>query len=467
MTNKKPVIAIVGRPNVGKSTFVNRLIGSRESIVDDMPGVTRDRLYFDVDWAGRSFTVIDTGGIIPGMQDEIMLSIYSQVEIAAEQADAIIFLVDGKDGLTPADEEIANLLRKSGLRAEAGGRALPDHNAVKGEQPSKIKKPIFLAVNKIDTPEKTGLINDFYALGIGEPHPLSAMHGTGDVGDLLDKIMDVLPAYTEPETEKTIKIAVVGKPNVGKSSLINALLGEERIIVSEVSGTTRDSIDTNLSFEGVNYTLIDTAGIRKKAKVEYGVERFSVVRSLKAVKNCDVVLLMIDALEGLSDQDKKISQLIVDAGKAFIIAVNKWDAIEAKHTNSVIEFTKKIRVEAPFLHYVPFLFISAKSKQRINKIFPAVQEAYEFTNKRVATNLLNKVILEALALNPSPFRKGKGLKIYYSTQAGVAPPTFILFVNDKDLITQSYERYIENKLREAFGFFGTPIRLVIREKEER
>jgi len=440
MMKKKPIVAIVGRPNVGKSTFVNRLIGSRESIVDDMPGVTRDRLYFDVDWASRQFTVIDTGGIIPGMEDEIMVSIYTQVEIAAEQADVILFLVDGKDGLNPTDEDIANLLRKS------------------------FKKPVFLVVNKIDTPEKMSLINEFYAMGMGEPYPISAMHGTGDVGDLLDEVVKVLPEYSEKEKIEKIKLSVVGKPNVGKSSLVNSLLGEDRVIVSEVSGTTRDTIDTELTVDGVNYTLVDTAGIRKKARVEYGIEKFSVTRSLKAIRNSDVVLLMIDATEGLTDQDKKISQIIVEDGRAFIILVNKWDAIENKETNSVNDFTKKIRKECPFLDYVPLLFISAKTKQRLSKIFPAVQEAYEFTNKRIATNLLNKVILEALSLNPPPSQKGKRLRIYYSTQASVAPPTFILFVNNKDILTQSYERYLENKLRESFGFFGTPIRIVIREK---
>lgn len=442
---KKPIVAIVGRPNVGKSTFVNRLIGSRESIVDDMPGVTRDRLYFDVDWASKQFTVIDTGGIIPGMEDEIMLSIYAQVEIAAEQADAILFIVDGKDGLNPTDEDIANLLRKS------------------------FKKPVFLVVNKIDTPEKMSLINEFYAIGMGDPYPISAMHGTGDVGDLLDKVVEVLPEYSEKEKIEKIKISVVGKPNVGKSSLVNSLLGEERVIVSDVSGTTRDTIDTELTVDGIDYTLVDTAGIRKKARVDYGIEKFSVTRSLKAIRNSDVVLLMIDALEGMTDQDKKISQIIVDDGRAFIILVNKWDAIENKATNSLNDFTKKIRKECPFLDYVPLLFISAKTKQRLTKIFPAVQEAYEFTNKRIATNLLNKVILEALSLNPPPSQKGKRLRIYYSTQASVAPPTFILFVNNKDILTQSYEKYIENKIRESFGFFGTPIRIVIREKlkEER
>jgi len=440
MMKKKPIVAIVGRPNVGKSTFVNRLIGSRESIVDDMPGVTRDRLYFDVDWASRQFTVIDTGGIIPAMEDEIMVSIYTQVEIAAEQADVILFLVDGKDGLNPTDEDIANLLRKG------------------------FKKPVFLVVNKIDTPEKMSLINEFYALGMGEPYPISAMHGTGDVGDLLDEIIKVLPEYSEKEKIEKIKLSVVGKPNVGKSSLVNSLLGEDRVIVSEVSGTTRDTIDTELTVDGIHDTLVDTAGIRKKARVDYGIEKFSVTRSLKAIRNSDVVLLMIDATEGMTDQDKKISQIIVEDGRAFIILVNKWDAIENKETNSVNDFTKKIRKECPFLDYVPLLFISAKTKQRLGKIFPAVQEAYDFTNKRIATNLLNKVILEALSLNPPPSQKGKRLRIYYSTQASVAPPTFILFVNNKDILTQSYERYIENKLRESFGFFGTPIRIVIREK---
>lgn len=438
----KPIVAIVGRPNVGKSTFVNRLIGSRESIVDDSPGVTRDRLYFDVDWANRQFTVIDTGGIIPGMEDEIMLSIYAQVEIAAEQADAIIFLVDGRDGLNPSDEDIANLLRKN------------------------VKKPIFLAVNKIDTPEKVNLINEFYALGIGEPHPISAMHGTGNVGDLLDEIVAILPEFHEEEKTKEIKIAVVGKPNVGKSSLVNSLLGEDRVIVSDVSGTTRDTIDTHLCVDGTNYTLVDTAGIRKKARVDYGIEKFSVTRSLKAIRNSDVVLLMIDALEGLTDQDKKISQIVVEDGKAFILIVNKWDAVENKQTNSVNEFTKKIRKETPFLDYVPLLFISAKTKQRLSKIFPAVQEAYESTNKRIGTSILNKVVMETLSLNPPPSQKGKRLRIYYATQATVAPPTFILFVNNKDILSQSYERYIENKLRESFGFVGTPIRIIIREKSE-
>jgi GTP-binding protein len=439
--DKKPTIAVVGRPNVGKSTFVNRLIGSRESIVDDMPGVTRDRLYFDVHWNKRDFTVIDTGGIIPGMEDEIMLSIASQVEIAAEQADLIVFLVDGLEGVTPADEDIANLLRRT-------------------------EKPVFLTVNKIDTPDKRALTADFYSLGMGDPHPVSAMHGTGDTGDLLDEIVSALPEYKESKQETKIRIAVTGRPNVGKSSLVNKLLGEERVIVSEVSGTTRDAIDTQITHEGIKYTLVDTAGIRKKAKVEYGVEKFSVTRALKAVKKSDVTILMIDAVQGITDQDKKIGETIIEYGKAVILVVNKWDLVENKTTNTVNEFTKKIRYEASHLDFAPILFISAKTGQRTTKIFQYVQEAYGFTHKRIATSLLNRVVMEALALNPPPAQKGKRLRIYYSTQAEVAPPTFVLFVNQEKLIQQSYERYLENKLREAFGFFGTPIRIVIKEKGE-
>ncbi len=440
--NKKSIIAIVGRPNVGKSTFVNRLIGSRESIVDDMPGVTRDRLYFDVDWAGIHFTVIDTGGIVPGMDDEIMLSISSQVEIASEQADAIIFIVDGKEGLTPADEDIANMLRKT-------------------------KKSVFIAVNKIDTPDNAALINEFYGLGLGEPHGISAMHGTAGVGDLLDEVIKNLPEYTEEEGEKRVKIAVSGRPNVGKSSLVNKMLGEERVIVSEVSGTTRDAIDVNLTVEGKNYTIADTAGIRKKARVEYGVEKFSVTRAFRAIRESDVVLLLIDAVEGISDQDKKIGQKIIEEGRAIVIIVNKWDLVENKTTHTINEFTKKIRNEAPHLDFAPILFISAKTGQRVSKIYRYVLESYDYANKKIATSLLNRVIMEAYSLNPAPSKKGKALKVYYSTQAGTAPPTFILFINDKKLFGASYERYIENKLRQAFGFFGTPVRIISRERGEK
>ena len=439
---KKPVVAIVGRPNVGKSTFVNRLVGSRESIVDDMPGVTRDRLYFDVEWAATPFTVIDTGGIIPGMEDEIMLSINSQVEIASEQADVIIFLVDGKEGLTPVDEDIANMLRRS-------------------------KKPVFLTVNKVDTPDKLALINEFYALGMGEPHPISAMHGTGDVGDLLDEIVRTLPEYTEVEGEKPIRITIAGKPNVGKSSLINTFLGEDRVIVSDVSGTTRDAIDTKLKVDGKEYILVDTAGIRKRGKVEFGVEMFSVDRAIRSIRTSDVVLLMIDATSGITDQDKKLAAMIIDAGRAVVLVVNKWDLIEEKTSTTINDFTKKIRYEAPHLNFAEILFISAKTGQRVHKIFEKVHEAYDFTRKEISTSLLNKVIMEIYALNPPTSQKGKRLKIYYATQAGSAPPTFIIFINDKKLLSQSYERYVENKLRETFGFTGTPIRLIARERGEK
>lgn len=440
--SEKPTVAIVGRPNVGKSTFVNRLIGSRESIVDDMPGVTRDRLYFDVDWAGRHFTVIDTGGIIPGMEDEIMLSITSQVEIASEQADAIIFLVDGREGVTPVDEDISNMLRRT-------------------------KKPIFIAVNKIDTPDKADLVNEFYSLGIGDLFPISAMHGTGGVGDLLDEVVKVFPEYEEEEAEKHIRIAVVGRPNVGKSSLVNKFLGEERVIVSEVSGTTRDAIDVQLTVEEQKYTIVDTAGIRKKARVEYGVEQFSVVRSLKAIRESDVVLLLIDGLDGITDQDKKIGQKIIEDGRAVVLLVNKWDMVENKTEHSTNEFTKKLRHDAPHLDFAPILFISAKTGQRVNKIFRYVLEAYDYSKKEIATSILNRVVNEAYELNPAPSKKGRALKIYYSTQAGTAPPMFILFVNDKKIFSASYERYIENKLRQAFGFFGTPIRIISRERGEK
>lgn len=440
--SRKPVIAIVGRPNVGKSTFVNRLIGSRESIVDDQPGVTRDRLYFDVEWCGKQFTIIDTGGIVPGDEEEIMMNIYTQAEIAAEQADAIIFLVDGREGVTPVDEDIANLLRKS-------------------------KKPIFLTVNKIDTPEKNLLINDFYSLSVGEPHAVSAMHGTGGIGDLLDEIFEVLPPYTAEDEDKELKIAIVGRPNVGKSSLLNALLGKERVIVSDVAGTTRDSIDTQIMCEGKGYIFVDTAGIRRKARVDYGVEKFAVARAIKAIDDADVAILMIDAVEGLTDQDKKIAAIAIDSGKPVIVAVNKWDLIEEKDSATINRFTDKIREEAPFLNFAPLLFISAKTKVRIQKLFGMAEEAYAETTKKISTNLLTRLILEVFTLNPPPSVKGKRLKAYYSTQIGSAPPSFVVFVNNTKIIQMSYIRFLEKKLREAFGFAGSPVRIGFRERSEK
>ena len=437
---RKPIIAIVGRPNVGKSTFVNRLIGKRQSIVDDMPGVTRDRIYSDVEWQNKWFTVIDTGGIIPDDDDEIMNSIFDQAKIACEEADKIIFIVDGKDGVHPVDEAIANILRKS-------------------------KKPIYLVVNKIDSQLENNMCADFYSLAIGEPHALSALHGSGGVGDLLEIITEDFEYNDEIEEDERIKIAIVGRPNVGKSSIVNALLNKERVIVSDVSGTTRDSIDSIVNHNNKEFILIDTAGIRKKAKVDWGVEKFAVDRAIRSIRECDVAILVIDATEGISDQDKKISSTITEAGKGLIIAVNKWDLIEDKKSNTVSEFDKKIANDVPFLAYAPKLYISAKTKQRLNHIFTKVEEVYEQCTKRISTGLLNKIINEAYVMNPPQSVKNKRLKILYSTQVTVKPPTFVIFANNADLLKDHYKRYLENKLREAFGFFGTPIRISLRERK--
>lgn len=441
--NKKPIVAIVGRPNVGKSTFVNRLIGSREAIVDDMPGVTRDRLYFDASWNGKSFTVIDTGGIIPGDEDDIMLSIYDQAQIACEEADCIIFIVDAKDGITPVDEAIANQLRRT-------------------------KKPVFLTVNKIDTPLQQNLIYEFFSLALGDPHPISAMHGTGDVGDLLDLITENLPEVTNTEEESVIRLAIIGKPNAGKSSLLNSVLNKQRVIVSDVAGTTRDSIDSEFEYEGQKFVLVDTAGIRKKAKVEgTSVERFAVVRALKAIRNSDIALLIIDVNDGLTDQDKKIAELSIKAGRGLIIIINKWDVYEDKDEKSADKFKKSLHELAPFLRFAPVLFVSAKTGLRVHKIFPTAVEVYAECKKQISTSILNRIIMEAFALNPPTSEKGKKLKTYYSTQIITSPPSFVLFVNKYDLLKDSYKRYLEKKMREAFGFFGTPIRLIARERKEK
>lgn len=442
MSKKREIIAIVGRPNVGKSTFVNRLVGARKSIVDDAPGVTRDRIYFDVSWCGKDFTVIDTGGIIPNDEDEIMKNIFAQVELALDEADKIIFMVDAKDGLNPIDIEIANYLRRS-------------------------RKPIFLTANKVDTIDKSSGAYEFYQLALGEPYIISALHGSGGVGDLLDKIVeDMEDDLSTNEDEKSIKIAIVGRPNAGKSSIVNAVLNENRLIVSDISGTTRDSINSKLKFENEEYTIIDTAGIRKKSKVDYGVEKFAVDRSIRAIRDCDIAILVIDATIGLTDQDKKISQIIVEAGKGIILAVNKWDIVENKDAYSTVKYEKKIESEAPFLNFVPKIFISALTKQRINTIFIEAKKVYEQYKKRISTSLLNKIVNEAYVINPPTSFKGKRLKIYYSTQVCDSPPTFVIFINDKKLVKDSYKRYLENQLREAFGFIGVPFRISFRERGE-
>ena len=443
--NRKPIIAVVGRPNVGKSTFVNRLVGRRQSIVDDMPGVTRDRIYFDVEWQNKKFTVIDTGGIVPGDEDDIMLSIYDQAKIACEEADKIIFIVDGIEGTTPVDMDIANILRQSG-------------------------KPVFLAVNKVDSHNQITMISDFYSLAVGEPIAISALHGSGGVGDLLEEITEDFSTEIEDTEDNSIKLAIVGRPNAGKSSIVNALLGEKRVIVSDVSGTTRDSIDSYLNFEGQDYVIIDTAGIRKKAKVDYGVEKFAVDRAIRSIRECDVALMVIDATEainGISDQDKKIASIITEAGKGMVIAINKWDLIEDKKSNTINKFEQKIANEIPFLDYVPKIYISAVTHQRLNSIFTKVLDVQKERSKRIATGLLNKVINEAYAINPPQTIRNKRLKIMYSTQAAVKPPTFILFANNEDLMKDHYKRYMENKLREAFGFTGTPVRISIRTRSEK
>ena len=438
---RKPIVAIVGRPNVGKSTFVNRLVGARHSIVDDLPGVTRDRIYFDVEWQNKAFTVIDTGGIIPGDEDDIMVSIFDQAKLACEEAEKIIFLVDGKDGINPIDYDIANILRQSG-------------------------KPVFVAVNKCDNPESLLMISDFYALALGEPIAISALHGSGGVGDLLELVTSDFKILEETEDYKRIKIAIVGRPNAGKSSIVNALLNADRVIVSDVSGTTRDSIDSHITYKDTDFTIVDTAGIRKKSKVDYGVEKFAVDRAIRSIRDCDIALLVIDAKEGISDQDKKISSIITESGKGLIVAINKWDLIEDKKANTINKFEKELAVDIPFLSFAPKIFISAVTKQRLGQIFEESVKVYEQCTKRISTGLLNKVINEAYALNPPTSFKGKRLKIYYITQAKTQPPTFILFVNNEELLKDSYKRYLENKLREAFGFFGTPIRISVRQRGE-
>ncbi|MBR6163528.1 ribosome biogenesis GTPase Der [bacterium] len=458
----KPKVAVVGRPNVGKSTLVNRILKERKSIVHDEEGVTRDRLYFDAKWQNKTFSLIDTGGIVMDSVVSLYLNIFSQVRIACEEADVILFVVDGNDGLSPVDEDIANIIRKSG-------------------------KKIYLVVNKIDTPEKKVNSAEFYALSLGEPWALSALHGTGAVGDLLDDLTKDFPEDEEKEeekqvsvddlfgdqekieqkeeTEKAVRIAIVGKPNVGKSSIVNSLLNEERVIVADESGTTRDSIDSEVKWGDNKFILIDTAGIRKKSKVDWGVEKFAVDRAIKSIRSSDVAILVIDVTAGISDQDKKIATTIIEAGKGFIIAFNKCDLL--KETDKTIAKLKKtFEKEIPFFSYVPKIFISAKNNKNLESIYKHSLAVYKYCQSRIATGLLNKVVNDAFLMNPPSSQKGKMLKIYYTTQVKTAPPTFVFFVNNKELIKQGYRKYLENSLREAFGFIGTPIKMALKEKKE-
>ncbi len=434
----KPLVAIVGRPNVGKSAFFNHLIGKRISIVEDTPGVTRDRIYAECEWRGRSFTLIDTGGIEPYSEDQIFSQMRRQAEMALEIADVVVFMVSIKDGLTASDMEVAKMLRKA-------------------------NKPIVLVCNKVDkvgqTPDE---IYEFYNLGIGEPFAVSSIHGLG-IGEALDEIYNHFPGDEENEDIETIKVAVVGKPNAGKSSLINKILGEERVIVSDIPGTTRDAIDTSFEAGDDHYIFIDTAGIRRKSKINENIEKYSVIRSFTAVDRADVCLILIDATEGVTEQDTKIAGYAHDNGKASIIVVNKWDLME-KETGTLENYRKSVYEKLSYMTYAPILFISAKTGQRVQRLFELIKFVSNQHSLRISTGTLNDVINEAVAIVQPPSDKGKRLKIYYATQAFVRPPTFVLFVNDYELMHFSYERYIENQLRKNFGFEGTPIKFKIREK---
>ena len=437
----KPIVAIIGKPNVGKSTFFNYLAGSRISIVQDTPGVTRDRIYAETNWRGRNFTLIDTGGIEPESEDIILSQMREQANLAINMADVIIFLTDAKQGVTSADKEIALMLKKSG-------------------------KPIVLVCNKVDDFERDkDNIYEFYNLGIGDPNPISATNALG-IGDVLDKIYESFPEKTEKEEEENIiKVAVIGKPNVGKSSLINKILGEYRAIVSDIAGTTRDAIDSEFQNEKGKYIFIDTAGLRRKSKIKESIEKFSIMRTLLAIERADVCLMLIDALEGVTDQDAKIAGEAHEAGKSIIIVVNKWDEYE-KETGSLEAYKKEIYNKLSYLSYAPILFISAKTGQRVHKLFDLINSVNEKNSIRVSTSTLNQVINEAIAIVQPPTDKGKRLKIFYGTQASTKPPTFVIFVNNKELFHFSYERYLVNNLRNNFGLEGTPIRVIAREKGE-
>ncbi len=437
----KPIVAIIGKPNVGKSTFFNYLVGSRISIVQDTPGVTRDRIYADTNWRGRNFTLVDTGGIEPESDDIILSQMREQANLAISMADVIIFLTDIRQGVTAADSEIAVMLKKSG-------------------------KPVVLVCNKADNFEKDREeIYEFYNLGLGDPYPISASNALG-LGDVLDKIYESFPEKTSDEDEDdVIKVAVIGKPNVGKSSLINKILGENRAIVSNIAGTTRDAIDSKFENEKGKYILIDTAGVRRKSKVKESIEKFSIMRTLLAIERADVCLMMIDALEGVTDQDAKIAGEAHEAGKGVIIVVNKWDEYE-KETGTLERYKKEIYAKLSYLSYAPIIFISAKTGQRVNKLFDLINHVNEQNSMRISTSVLNQVINEAISIVQPPTDKGKRLKIFYGTQASTKPPTFVIFVNNKELFHFSYERYLVNQIRKEFGLEGTPVRIIVREKGE-
>ena len=437
----KPIVAIVGRPNVGKSTLFNALAGERISIVKDTPGVTRDRIYAEVTWLDKTFTMIDTGGIEPESKDVILSQMREQAQIAIDTADVIVFMTDVKQGLVDADAKVADMLRRS-------------------------NKPVVLVVNKVDSFQKFMMDTyEFYNLGIGEPVPISAASMLG-LGDMLEKVVAHFDEHAGEEEESDIpKIAVVGKPNVGKSSLINKILGEDRVIVSNIAGTTRDAIDTLVEYNGKEYTFIDTAGLRRKNKIKEELERYSIIRTVTAVERADVVVMMIDATEGVTEQDAKIAGIAHDRGKGVVIAVNKWDAIE-KNDKTIYKFTNKVRETLSYMPYAEIMFISAQTGQRIPKLFETIDMVLENQTLRIQTGVLNEIVTEAIAMQQPPSDKGKRLKIFYTTQVAVKPPTFVIFVNDKELMHFSYTRYLENKIREAFGYKGTSLKFIIRERKE-
>jgi len=436
----KPIVAIVGRPNVGKSTLFNRLVGKRIAIVEDKPGVTRDRIYSEAEWLDKTFILVDTGGLEPLSEDIILSQMRQQAQVAIETADVIIFVTDGIEGITRTDQDVADILRKT-------------------------NKPVILAVNKIDDPSKLNNVFEFYNLGIGEPIGISASLGLG-IGDLLDSVVSHFKDTSSDEVEdEGIKVAIIGKPNVGKSSLVNKLLKEERVIVSDIPGTTRDAIDSLLTVDGEKFVLIDTAGIRRKSKINEEIERYSVIRSLSAIERADVCLVMIDASEGVTEQDSKIAGYAHEAGKGIIIVVNKWDIIE-KDDKTMNEFRNRIRNELTFLSYAPILFISAKTGQRVEKLIDLIKFVANQNSMRISTGVLNDIISDAVMMNQPPVTKGKRLKIFYVTQVSTKPPTFVMFVNYPEVMHFSYERYIENQLRSRFGLEGTPIRFIYRSRSE-